>query len=203
MTAVTYIKQYLTQIPPGEAFPAAALRQFASTDNIRQVLSRLVKAGELKRAARGVFIKPKPSLKMGEALPSASEVAEILTKSSGEIITIHGAEAARQLQLSTQVPLRPIFYTSGNSRKLKIFGRTIQLRHANPSRFIAAGTTPGLVIIALNYLGPESVTIETIEHIRNKISKKEFEETLRLMNRMPGWMSDIFHNYKKERLNEK
>src|ERR1700685_725130 len=105
MTAITHVKQYLSHIPAGKPFPANALRQFGSTENIRQILSRLVKAGELKRLARGIFVKPKHVNKVGEMLPSASEVALTLAQSTGETIAIHGAEAARQLQLSTQVPM--------------------------------------------------------------------------------------------------
>jgi len=48
---------------------------FSSTDNIRQLLNRLVKAGEIKRVARGVFVKPKQSTLVGEILPSAFEIA--------------------------------------------------------------------------------------------------------------------------------
>lgn len=202
MTAITHIKKYLTTIPEGQAFPSSALRPFATTDNIRQILNRLVKTGEVKRVARGVFVKPKHLPKVGEILPSATEVAEILAKSTGETIAIHGAEAARQLQLTTQVPMRLIFYTSGNTRTLKIANRTVKLKHVNPSQLIAPGTTPGLVISALRYLGRENVTTKTIKMIEKHIPTKEFKKTIQLIERMPTWMSDIFYRYQQEKINE-
>lgn len=198
MTASAQVKSYITNIPEGQPFPSTALRPFASTENIRQILNRLVKAGELSKVARGIFVKPKQTAKLGTVLPSATEVAKTLTEATGETISIHGAEAARQLQLTTQVPMRPVFYTSGNTRTLKIANRTIKLKHVNPSKLIAPDTTAGLVISALNYLGRESVTIETVKTIKQRISPEDFAETINLIERMPAWMADVFYRFQQQ-----
>ena len=195
MSAMSSVKAFLTSVPAGEPFSSNSLRQLATTENIRQILNRLVKSGELSRVARGVFVKPKSVANLGKVLPSATEIAKTLTESTGETIAIHGAEAARQLQLSTQVPLRLIFYTSGNSRTLRIANRTIKLKHVNPSQLIAPGTMPGLVISALAYLGKKNVTRHTLELIEKRISAKDFKATVQLMKSMPAWMSDIFFRY--------
>src|SRR3990167_3653536 len=190
MTAAGYIKKYISELPEGKTFSSSALRLFATTENIRQILNRLIKAGEIKRVARGVYVKPKHSRIVGEILPSAIEIAAALTKSTGEIIIIQGAEAARILQLTTQVPMKLIFYTSGNTRILKFNNTNVKLNHVNPSRLIAAGTTPGLVISALTYLGRENVTEKTIEKIKQHISLQEFNDTIKLIAKMPSWMAD-------------
>src|SRR3990167_5284713 len=172
MTASANIKAYISNLPAGDPFSSNALRHFTSTENIRQILNRLVKSGEIKRVARGVFVRPKQS-ERGELLPSSFEIAKTLTQSTGEIIIVHGAEAARQLQLTTQVPMRLVFYTNGNTRTLKIANRSVKLKHVNPSRLIAPGTMAGLVISALGYLGRSAVTTETIFAIKQQISNKE------------------------------
>lgn len=51
MHAVDKIRQYITDLPEGTPFSASALRSFASTDNIRQIITRLVKSGEINRVA--------------------------------------------------------------------------------------------------------------------------------------------------------
>lgn len=202
MTASSQIKEYLSNIPEGQPFLSSAFRHLTTTENIRQVLNRLVKSGELKRVARGVFAKAKQAPKVGEILPSATDVVEALAKATGETIVIQGAEAARKLQLTTQVPMRLIFYTNGNTRTLKISNRTVILKHVNPSRLIAPGTTSGLVISALYYLGRENVTIKTIEEIKTRIPSKAFQETINLIEHMPGWMSDVFYHYQHGEKNE-
>ena len=201
MTASANIKAYIFNLPEGEPFSSNALRNFTSTENIRQILNRLVKSGEIKRVARGVFVKPK-QLSTVEQLPSSFEIAETLTRSTGETIIVHGAEAARQLQLTTQVPMRLVFYTNGNTRTLKIAHRTIKLKHVNPSRLIAPGTVASLVISALGYLGRSAVTTETIFAIKQQISNKEFKETVALTAKMPAWMADIFYKYQQENMHE-
>lgn len=202
MTAIAKIKAYIAELPAGQSFTAKKLRKFAETANIRQILNRLVKSGELKRVAHGVFAKPKHVKKLGEVLPSVIDVAETLAKSTGETIVVHGAEAARQLQLTTQVPTRVVFYTSGNTRTLKIANRTVKLIHVNPSHLIAPGTKAGLVISALWYLGKENVTVKTIEIIKQHFSKKEFKAVLELIESMPDWMADVFYRYQKGEKNE-
>jgi hypothetical protein len=203
MSAANQVKEFLSAIPLGQPFHSSTLRQLASTENIRQILNRLVKAGELKRVARGVFVKPEYVSTVGEMLPSSQSIAETIAKSTGETIAIHGAEAARQLQLSTQTPMHLVFYTSGNTRTLKIANQTVRLKHVNPSRLMETGTMPALVLSALSYLGRENVTTETIEIIRSRISPKEFKATINLMEKMPAWMSDVFFRYQKRRKDEK
>lgn len=197
MTAIANIREYIANQPEGEPFASTELRQFASTDNIRQILYRLVKSNEIKKVARGVFVKPK-SLTIGEKLPLASEIAEAVSQFTGETIMVHGAEAARQLQLTTQVPTGLVFYTDGNSRTLKMANRTVRLKHINPSRMIEPGTVPGLVIAALIYLGKENVTPSTINLIKKRIPEEAFKKTTQLVNQMPAWLSDIFFKYQKE-----
>lgn len=197
MTASSNIKEYIAHIPEGQLFSSSALRQFASTDNIRQILNRLAKIGKIKRVSRGIFAKTEYIPTIGEILPSPTEVAKKLAESTGEIIAVHGAEAARQLQLSTQVPVRLIFYTSGNTRTLKLSNRTVKLKHVAPSRLVAPGTMAGLVISALWYLGCENVTPETIKKIKQRITPNEFKTVLNLVGHMPAWMADVFYQYQQ------
>lgn len=110
----------------------------------------------------------------------------------------YSAEVARKLQLTTQVPMRLVFYTRGNTITLKITNRSVKLKHVNPSMLVAAGTVPGLVISALHYLGRDHVTIETIQVIKDRISAKYFYDVLTLTPHMPTWMYDIFYYYQNE-----
>lgn len=202
MHSVEKIKQYIAELPEGTTFAAGALRSFASTDNIRQIMTRLVKSGDINRVARGIFVKPKYTSSLGLQLTSAIDVARAIVESTGETIAVHGAEAARQLQLTTQVPTRPVYYTDGNTRTLKISNRTVKLKHVNPSRLISPGTTGGLIISALLYLGKENVTIETIHFIKQRVSPEEFQQAAGLVEHMPAWMADLIYRFQQEQPHE-
>ncbi len=195
MTAIEKIRQYIDKLEKGQTFSAKNLYHLASTDNVRQALGRLTQSGEITRVSRGVFIKPEHVKNIGEVLPSVHELTAMLAESAGEHISIHGAEAARQLQLTTQVPMRPVYYTTGHSRKLKFGSHTIELRHMSPKKLQASKSITGKVIAALSYLGQESVTLDTIQTLQNKLSKEEFSKVTQELVHMPGWMANLFYQH--------
>ena len=196
MNTINQVRQHIEQLPAGKPFSALALRSYSTSDNARQILSRLVKTGELQRVSRGLFVKPFKTLTASN-LPSVVEMVASLAAITGETIAVHGAEAALQLQLSTQMPMRPIFYTSGNTRTLKLAGRTVELIHANPKTFRLAGTFAGLAITALNYTGKENVTLQTLQKLHQFIGEEKFVELQQALQYMPAWMADLFYRYQQ------
>ena len=56
----------------------------------------------------------------------------------------------------------------------------------NPSSLIAFGTTVGMVISSIKYLGENNVDQNIITKIRKKNSAKDFKTLYDLMNQMPG-----------------
>lgn len=198
MKAIDEVKEYIQKIEEGESFTAKSLHHLATAENVRQILTRMVQAGEIKRLARGVYVKPKHSPRVGLILPSSKEIAMLIANATGETIGIHGAEAARQLQLTTQVPLRLIYYTTGYSREMKIRNQTIQLKHVNPSKLIAPGTIAGTVISALMYLGSEQVSEKTVQKIKNQLTQEEFETVLKEIKYMPAWMANVFYHFRNK-----
>lgn len=198
MSTAKQITEYIQQLPPGEMFTNAELMKYGSRVNVDQILSRLVKAKKLTRVARGFFAKPKISRYVGEVLPEPGEIAATIARNSGEVIVPHGAEAARQLQLSTQVPAKPIFLTSGTTRHIKIGATEIVLKHVSPRKIVKPGTIAGLVISALWYLGKKQTSAKTIDQVKSKLSPNEFQEVLANVPSMPNWMADVFYYYQKE-----
>ena len=193
MTQITQVVNYINSLKPGVPFSGKALYSFVSPDNARQILSRLVKTGELKRISRGIFLKPKTISGLGEVPASVQDIAKVVADSTGETIEVHGAEAARQLKLATQVPMKIIYQTSGTSRKLTIGGREFEFRHVSQSKLCLSGTVAGKVVAALSYLGKDEVTPAMVKTIRKNLSDQEFFEVVQHMNRMPTWIVKVFH----------
>ena len=99
------------------------------------------------------------------------------------------------LQLSTQVPMQPIFYTSGTSRKIKLGKQTITLKHISPRKQVKPGTITCLVITALWYLGKDHVNANIICAIKQRLNEKQFSEVTKHTHQMPIWMADTFKQY--------
>lgn len=196
MKEVISIKDHISRIPKGLPFTVKSIEAQASYANLRQVLSRLVKTGVVMRATRGIYVKPKESPYVGKVLPEPEEIIKIIARQTGEIIALHGAEAAHRLNLSTQVPIQPIFYTTGNSRQIKLGNLEITLKHISPRKLIAPGTVTCLVISALWFLGKNEANYKIIKKIKKRIQPKEFSVLLKHTINMPAWMSELFQKYK-------
>jgi hypothetical protein len=201
MKEIELVHNQVNRIPRGKPFAMKSIGKEASYANVRQVLSRLVKSGEVMRAARGIYVRPKEVPYLGKVLPGSEEIVKAISKQTGEIIAPHGAEAVRMLQLSTQVPMRPIFYTSGNTRNIKIGKQEIMLKHISPSKLVKPGTIICLVISALWYMGRKHVNAEVIKKIKQRLNPQQFAELLKHAQQMPAWMVEAINHYQRENEN--
>jgi Family of unknown function (DUF6088) len=192
---VTAIRREFEQAAPGALVPTSRLLRHGTRAAVDQALSRLERAGEITRAARGVYYRPKISRLAGAVPPEPQALVNALAESRGESIAVHGAEAARRLGLSTQAPLSPVFLTSGRSRTVKLSRLSVQLRHAAPKELVLAGTPAGDALRALRYLGPEHVTAAVIGRVRDALSVAEFTTLRNATYAMPAWLSDELYRF--------
>ncbi|WP_323011067.1 DUF6088 family protein [Paracoccus sp. (in: a-proteobacteria)] len=121
---------------------------------VDQALSRLVKAGKLRRLARGLYDFPKVHPKLGQLSPAPDDVAHALARETGSLAQIAGARAANALGLTTQVPAKSTYLTDGPSRRVVLGKCVVDLRHASPKHLIAPGSPAGTVVQALRHVGP-------------------------------------------------
>jgi len=177
----------------GEPFTSTGFLDCGTRASVDQTLSRLIKAGAIERVTRGLFVQPEASRFAGKVMPEPTKVVQAFAEASGSIVQIHGAEAARQLELSTQVTMQPVYSTSGPSRRIRIGAMEIRLNHVSSHKLALAGRPAGLALSALWYLGKKGVTPSVLDKIRRKIPSSEFE-ALRSC-RKPSWMSDVFFKY--------
>jgi hypothetical protein len=193
MTTTELIRKHIAQIYKGTPFTNTGLLQFGSRASVDKALSRLVKKQEILRLTPGVFVRPKKSPFVGNVMPEIAQIINVIAKNYGETIQIHGAEAARQFKLSTQVPTTPVYNTSGLSRELKIGNLKIKLKHVSNRKLLLAGKRQGLALSALWYLGKNNVNTDVINHIQTRLTTAEFE-SLKNTN-MPIWMTNAFEKY--------
>ena len=130
-TLARQVLMHAAALPEGGTLTARALLHLGSRAAVDQVLSRLTRRGELLRVERGVYVLPVKSA-FGTRAPEASRVVRHWASERGEIVASHGAAAANAMGLTTQVPVRQVFLTSGRSRTLRLGGQTVELRHAPP-----------------------------------------------------------------------
>ncbi|NCB32025.1 MAG: hypothetical protein EOM66_11540 [Clostridia bacterium] len=192
MGTMEMVRNRVAQFPAGKPFSIKECMQCGKRAAVDQAFARLVRTGLLSRPARGVYVRPKTHPLAGELPPDPFEVAGVIAGQYGGIVQVHGAEAARRLGFSTQVPVRPIFQTNGPGRRFRIGQMEITLRHVSPRKLALTGSMAGVALAALWHLGRERVTPGTIEQVRKRLVPAEFEKLRSAAGVMPGWMLDAF-----------
>ena len=191
MSTARAIRAGIRRLPKEKPFTSECFLKHGSRSTVDRTLSRLVGRGEIRRVARGVFVRPRTNPFVGTVLPDILEVVDAIARNSGETIQVHGAEAARRFKLSTQVPTAPVFHTSASSRTIRITNITVKMVHtSNRRRLQFAGEAAGAALSALWYLGKNKVTPETVATIEAALGPVEFQ---RLCSAdMPAWMTKAF-----------
>lgn len=186
-TLAKQVMEHAARLPEGAPLVAKELLHLGSRAAVDQVLSRLVGRGFLLRAGRGIYVLPVKS-RFGARAPSTVKMVEGLASQRGEIIVSHGAAAANVLGLTTQVPMRSVYLTSGRSYQLKLGAQTVEFRHAPIWQLILPGRVAGDVVRALAWLGPEHAA-EAIRKLSAKLSASDLEEVAAARARLPTWMA--------------
>ena len=197
MNTAKAIRQAITSIPEGKPFPAKDLLQFGTRAAVDQILYRMAKDNQIQRIARGVYLRPKWNKYVNRAvMPEPYEVAKLLAETRGVKIGPTGAEAAQRLGLSTQMPVRPVYVTTGRTREVKMGNdRVIQFRHVSPNKMEHAGTPIGTAIMALRHLGKKRVTVQVIAKLAQTMKAEDFQQLRQATSALPGWATDQFFKY--------
>ena len=160
-----------------------------SREAVDQALSRLVKAGQLRRVGRGLYDKPRISSVLKRPAPVDLEAAiAALARQTGAHIMLDGLEAANRLGLTNAVPAKACYVTSGPSRTVKVGGQTVQFRRASPSVMQWAGKPAAPVAQALRWLGPDAAAdtqvVSTLKrHLPDEVKRNLWKNSRYL----PGW----------------
>lgn len=169
--------------------------QFLNLDSraaVDQALSRMAKAGTLRRLARGLYYRPRRHQVLGELLPSVDAIAKALAERDRVKLQPFGGYAANLLHLSEQVPMRIVFLTDGKPRKISFGKRTIELRRASPRMMAAAGRMTGLLISGLRFIGKANVTPERVARLRTLLSPADRRQLIKDIPLAPAWMHPHF-----------
>lgn len=181
------ILQHARNQPEGALVSAKGLLHLGSRAAVDQALSRLARRGDLLRAGRGLYLLPVKS-RFGSRAPSVRKTIEALTAQRGERIASSGAMAANTLGLTTQMPVRSVFLTSGRNRKLKLGKQEVELRHAPSWQLVLNGRRAGDAVRALAWFGPENVEM-ALETVGQSLSPEERAELASISAQMPGWLA--------------
>ena len=162
---------------------------------VDQALSRLVKAGRLRRAGHGLYDLPRFSEVLKRPAPVDLEAAiKALSRRDSVRIMPDGLVAANRLGLVNAVPARVSYVTDGSTRTLKIDGRTVRFRHAGPRVMQWAGRPAAPVVQALCWLGPAAADTRVVSTLKRRLPNDVKLDLLRNSRDLPGWVLPLAHS---------
>jgi hypothetical protein len=181
------ILEYSAREAEGTPLTARALLHLGGRAAIDQALSRLASRNQLLRLSRGLYVKPAES-RYGSRPPTTESVVRGVEERQGETVVPNGAAEANSLGLTSQVPIREIFLTSGRTRNLNLGGREVELRHAPAWQLVLPRRAAGAAVRALAWAGPGRAP-EVLAALKRKLSPAELRELVTVRSRLPTWMA--------------
>jgi len=193
-TIDSQILSRIRRLGPGSVITPADFVGIGGRAAIDQTLSRMAKAGTLRRLARGVYLYPQKHAALGELQPTAEAIAKAIAGRDRARLQPSGAYAANLLGLSEQVPAKVVFLTDGPSRLVHIGRTTIQLRRTTPRTMAACGRLSGLVIQAFRHLGKGHITPQRIAHLKRTLPVSRRRELIKDLSLAPAWMHPLLRD---------
>lgn len=174
------------------------ISDFSDLNGNEKVVSRALSAEEKKgnivRLAKGMYLRPK-STRFGIVYPSVDEMVKAIAHRDKSKVQPCGMTALNMLGLSTQVPTKYTYLTSGSSRKLKLGDRLIELKRSVPKNFVFKTTLGALLMQALKSLGGKNISKQEIVQISKLIDNEKRMEQFKLdILLMPIWMRKLITN---------
>lgn len=182
------ITQHASTLPEGAPLCPNGLLHLGYRAGVDQALSRLARRGRLMRVCQGVYVRPIQT-RFGTRPPAVEKVVASLSALWGEVIVPSGAAAANLLGLTEQVPVRPVYLTSGPTRQLRLGDQTVQLRHAPRWQLVAPHRPAGDVVRALAWLGPEEAEAG-LREVASRILDGDLAELAKACAILPAWIAE-------------
>jgi Family of unknown function (DUF6088) len=174
-------------LPEGALISAKEFLHLGSRAAVDQALRRLKERNELMSIDRGVYVRPVKT-RFGMRAPAAEKVVERFAATRAETVVAHGAAAANSLGLTTQVPTKLVYLTSGRNRKLKLGAQVIEMRHAPQWMLLPSHRAAGEAVRALEWIGERRAS-EALTVLKQKLSPSTVDELVALRPVLPTWMS--------------
>lgn len=160
---------------PGVVFLPSDFKELGTSSAIRKVLSRVVKSGLAERMGQGIYVIPKNDKVFGKVLPSIEELAEALAKKEHVKIKPSGQYALNKVGLSTQVPMRLVFLTTGNSKRIQIGKSAILFKSTTAKKLSMKGEITSLLFLGLEELDLQKISSTQMGRIQVLVNQESPE----------------------------
>ncbi|MDR1631914.1 MAG: type IV toxin-antitoxin system AbiEi family antitoxin domain-containing protein [Dysgonamonadaceae bacterium] len=162
-----------------------------SSESVRQALSRICKEGTIIRLSKGVYLFPFIDKELGVLFPSIERIAKAIAIRDKSRLLPTGLYALNKLGLSTQVPMKVVFYTDGIPRKISIGNQIIVFKKIAPKNFTFKGKITPLIVAALKEIGKDNINNNILLKLKETVKLETKEVVHEDAHIAPQWITDI------------
>jgi hypothetical protein len=181
------IRRHVFQLPFGQMFFTRDCLNYGPRSAVDQALYRLVKAGDITRLGRGVFVR----LISDTRIPTIAEVAVGKAKAFGRKLFLDSSKAMRKCLRQTVEGGPHTFATDGATTSFRCMNERIYFKRHAPRKIMLRDSAHGLVIRALWALGPDAITDDLVRDTTSALGRIEMADLRRSCNVMPAWLADL------------
>jgi len=175
------------RLPEGALISAKVLSHLGKRAAVDQALKRLEQRKQLLRLYAGAYVRPIKT-RFGVRAPAAEKIVEAIAATRAETVVPHGAAAANSLGLTTQVPTKLVYLTSGRNRRLKLGAQVVEMKHAPQWMLLPSHRAAGEAVRAIAWMG-EHHAAEALTTLKHKLPPSTVDELIALRPALPAWMS--------------
>ena len=174
--------------PEGAPITTADFLHLADRAAVSRALCALARRGVILRVSRGVYLATVIS-RFGRHAPGVHLFIQQLAAHSGEAIAPFGAACANALGLTTQVPVKAVYWTSGRTRSYKLGKLTVYLRHVPGWQLVLWREPAGELVRALAWAGPTDAS-KVLSQIAERFPEAAISELQQHTSLFPRWLQD-------------
>lgn len=189
----------IDDMPIGKPFAISDFVHIAEYSTIKQNLKRFTDENIIKRIIPGIYYRPKYSKLLNEfTAVDIGEVAEAMARNYNWSIVPSGDTALNMLGLSTQVPAKYEYVSSGPYHEYEIDGITLKFMHRTPKQLSDFSMMTALTVQALKALGKDNVTEVHINALKHRLKEDEKKKLLEEGKRTTHWVYSCIKKICKE-----
>jgi len=175
----------------GWSFSKIDFADLANVSSVDRALSRLQKAGTIRRVLRGLYDYPRYSKLLEQSLsPDIDQVAQALARKFGWTIQVSGNAALNILGLSTQVPTQYLFHSDGKSKTYKIGTIELQFKKTKFKNIRFKYSESELLVQGLTALGKNKITPSQRHKIAEYFPQESHKRILKDTRYSTSWVYD-------------
>lgn len=169
------------------------VNDFCEFDNayVSKILSLMASYNILERLAKGIYYKPIVT-EYGNVYPSAEKIVHAIAEHEHAEILPTGELALNVLGLSTQVPMKPVYLTTGSPRVIVVGRKQIRLKRRTPRMYAYKSKLMPLLELAMKAKGQSNISEGDINRIKELLrDSQEKDLVYGDLGNAPVWIRKI------------